>query len=83
MGQTADAVTQTVQGAAYAAADIARQGAGWAATPGAGRNATSYTRPAPSGAAPSAPPSGATGTAGGQAQGWGPMPPQASGQSRR
>ena len=83
VGQAADAVGQTVQSATSYAADAARQGAGWAATPGAGRDATSYTRPAPSGAAPGAQPSGATGAAEGQAQGWGPMPSQASGSSRK
>jgi hypothetical protein len=38
MGEAADAVGQTMQGAAYAAADAAQQGAGWAATPGMTRD---------------------------------------------
>jgi len=86
MGQTADTIGRAVQGATSYAADAARQGAGWAATRGAGRDADAYARRddarAPSGARPAT--GGRTpGTSGGQqAQGWGPMPTQSSEPSR-
>ena len=89
MGQTADAVGQTMQGTAYAAADAARQGAGWAAAQGAardddhGRRADTYSRRDPSTDAGRATDSQSRGASAGPSQGWGPMPPQSSGQSRR
>jgi len=72
-GQTADAVGQAVQGATYAAAAAARQGAGWAASPDAGR--ADDARAAAGAQQP--------GAQGGQAQGWGPMPSQSSDPPRR
>lgn len=91
-GQAADAVGQTMQGAASAAASMAQQGAGWAGAQNAGRDARTAARPsAPGGAQYTRPPDatggpteGRTpgGAAGGgqtQQQGWGPMPTQASG----
>src|SRR5947209_14603370 len=80
-GQAADAVGQTVQGAASYAADAARQGVGWAGARGAATDASARgDTPAGAGGAPGAQASGASS---GQSQGWGPMRSQSSGSSRR
>jgi hypothetical protein len=96
MGQAADVVGEAVQGAAYATADAAQQGAGWASASNAGRAARAYAccddddvrgdagRRARRQATPGAeraPGAGQSRAGGGQAQGWGPMPSQSSGGS--
>ena len=73
VGQAVNVVGQTVQSATYAAADVAQQSAGWAATPSMARDANTYAR---RDASPSQRPSHSRNAAGGKQQGWGPMPTQ-------
>ncbi|MCA1636454.1 MAG: hypothetical protein LC802_22885 [Acidobacteria bacterium] len=78
MGQTANAVGQTVQGAASAASSAAQQGAGWvaAAAPGAGGGGGNARTSAQSESARQTNPNtgGASCSSGQQSAGWGPMP---------
>lgn len=75
VSQAVDAVTQTVQSATSASGATAQQSGGWAAT--------QSTQPRKD-IQPSPRPSPSSSASGGNQQGWGPMPAQASGgQTRR